>query len=36
MEIKQLIDDYIHWVKKEITLEKIGGYYETSNGYCAA
>lgn len=28
MEIKQLIDDYIHWLKKEITFEKIGEYYE--------
>lgn len=30
MEIKQLIDDYIHWLKKEITFEKIGEYYHVT------
>lgn len=33
MEIKQLIDDYIHWLKKEITFEKIGEYYEITTPF---
>lgn len=33
MEIKQLIDNYIHWLKKEITFEKIGEYYEITTPF---
>lgn len=33
MEIKQLIDDYIHWLKKEITFEKIEEYYEITTPF---
>ena len=33
MEIQQLIDAYIHWLKKEITFEKIGEYYEITTPF---
>lgn len=33
MEIQQLIDDYTMWLKKEITFEKIGEYYEITTPF---
>jgi hypothetical protein len=33
MEIQQLIDDYTQWLRKEITFEKIGEYYEITTPF---
>lgn len=33
MDIQKLIDDYTSWLKKEITFEKIGEYYEITTPF---
>jgi hypothetical protein len=33
MKIQQLIDDYTQWLRKEITFEKIGEYYEITTPF---
>lgn len=33
MDIQKLINDYIDWLKSEITFEKIGEYYEITTPY---
>ncbi len=33
MDIQKLIDDDTSWLKSEITLEKIGEYYEITTPY---
>ena len=33
MDIQKMIDDYAHWLKSEITFERIGEYYEITTPF---
>lgn len=33
MEIEKLIDDYTQWLRKEITVEDVGNYYEITTPF---
>lgn len=33
MDIEHYINDYIHWLKNEITFSKVGEYYEISSPF---
>lgn len=33
MEIEKLIDDYAQWLRKEITVESVGNYYEVTTPF---
>ena len=33
MDIQKLIDEYATWLRKEITFEKVGEYYEITTPY---